>query len=113
MDNTGKEQLGQRVRQARRDMEISQEALARQLGLTQAVISNVETGVSAIDVPDLPRWAAALNKPLMYFYTGHEMDATQRIMASLTMIPEDQLNLFVSLVENIALTFQRETEKAR
>ena len=112
MSNASKKQLGQRVRQARRELKISQESLAQELGLTQAVISNVETGVSAIDVPDLPKWAETLNKPLMYFYSGHEMDVAQRVLASLTMIPEDQLDLFVSLVENMALTFQRKTELA-
>jgi transcriptional regulator with XRE-family HTH domain len=108
--STSKQQLGQRVRQARREMKISQGALAQQLGVTQTVISNVETGVSAIDVPDLPKWAETLNKPLMYFYSGHEMDVAQRVLASLTMIPEDQLDLFVSLIENMALTFQHKTE---
>ena len=108
MGDKGKKQLGQRVRQARRELKISQEALAQQLGLTQAVISNVETGVSAIDVPDLPRWAETLNKPLMYFYTGYEMDVAQRVLASLTMIPEERLDLFINLIESMALTFQRE-----
>ena len=111
MGDNGKKQLGQRVRQARRELKISQEALAKELGLTQAVISNVETGVSAIDVPDLPRWAETLNKPLMYFYTGHEMDVAQRVFASLTMIPEDRLDLFINLIESMALTFQRENEQ--
>ena len=108
--STSKQQLGQRVRQARREMKISQGALAQQLGVTQTVISNVETGVSAIDVPDLPKWAETLNKPLMYFYSGHEMDVAQRVLASLTMIPEGQMDLFVSLIENMALTFQHKTE---
>ena len=110
MSTTSKQQLGQRVRQARRELKISQETLARELGLTQAVISNVETGISAIDVPILPKWAEALNKPLMYFYTGHEMNEAQRVLASLTMIPEDQLDLFVNLIESMALTFQRRTK---
>ncbi|QPC83674.1 helix-turn-helix transcriptional regulator [Phototrophicus methaneseepsis] len=63
-----KKQLGVRIRKVRRAADLKQEGLAEKLSTSQAVISNVENGVSMIDAPDLPKWARALGKPIMYFY---------------------------------------------
>ena len=68
-----KKRLGERIRKARRDANLTQGELADKLRVSQGVISNVETGVSTIDAPDLPVWAEVLNKPIMYFYGDEDL----------------------------------------
>lgn len=111
MDKAGKKRLGERIRRARLELKMKQGALAERLGLTQTVVSNVENGVSTIDVPALPIWAEALNKPLMYFYTGEEMSIQQRALTAMSTIPEDKLEVVLQMLEAMALTMQREEDR--
>ncbi|MCA9884922.1 MAG: helix-turn-helix domain-containing protein [Anaerolineae bacterium] len=98
-----KKRFGERVRRARLDMGLKQEELAKILGTSQAVVSNVENGVSAISVSDLPRWADALNKPIMYFYDEHALDWQRRALDVLAMFPEDQLEVILKMLKYMAL----------
>ena len=107
-DGDSKKRLGERIRRARLEITMKQGELAERLSLTQAVVSNVENGVSTIDVPDLPKWAEALGKPLMYFFTGEEMTAQQRALTVLGMVPEDRLEFVLQMIETMALTMRQE-----
>ena len=114
MSSEGKKQLGERVRRARYDATMKQGELAAILGISQGVISNVETGVSTIDAPDLPRWARALNKPIMYFYLDEPQPVEQRILSLVKMFPDDQIDFVVQMLENMALTMhQRRSDGTR
>lgn len=64
--------MSNRVR-ARIDMDLKQGELAELMGISQAVVSKVENGLTTINVPDLPRWAAVLNKPITYFVESHSI----------------------------------------
>ena len=111
MSKDGKKQLGARIRQARLAAGLTQGELAGRVGLTQGVVSTVEHGILTIDAPDLPRWAVALNKPVMYFYLGEGLeDVEQRAMAVLGMFPPDRLEFVLQMLENMALTMQQERE---
>lgn len=110
MNDDLKKKLGDRIRLARHDAHLTQGELAEILGTSQGVISNVETGVSTIDAPDLPRWAAALKKPIMYFYGESELDLSERAAAVLNMFPEDRLEFVLQMLENMALTFRGSSE---
>jgi transcriptional regulator with XRE-family HTH domain len=109
-DEASKKRLGERIRKARLEIKMKQGVLAGNLGLTQAVVSNVENGISTIDVPDLPKWAEALGKPLMYFFSGEEMIVQQRALTVLGMVPEDRMEFVLQMVENMALTMRQENE---
>jgi transcriptional regulator with XRE-family HTH domain len=109
-DEQSKKRLGERIRQARLELKMKQGVLSKQLGLTQAVVSNVENGVSTIDVPDLPKWSEALGKPLMYFFTGEEMSGQQHALTALGMVPEDRMEFVLQMIENMALTMRKENE---
>jgi transcriptional regulator with XRE-family HTH domain len=111
MVDEGKKKLGERIRKARRDINLTQEELADKLGISQGVISNVETGVSTIDVPNLPIWAAALNKPIMYFYIDEELNPQERALSILNLFPEDRLETILQMLENMALTMHGHAEK--
>lgn len=106
MSSDAKKHLGDRIRRARHDAMLKQSELAERLGLSQGVISNVETGVSTIDAPDLPRWASALNKPILYFYLDDELNLEERATAILGMFPSDRLEFVMQMLENMALTMR-------
>ncbi|MCA9886668.1 MAG: helix-turn-helix transcriptional regulator [Anaerolineae bacterium] len=103
MEQDAKKWFGDRVRRARLDLGLKQEELAEILGTSQAVVSNVENGVSALSVPDLPRWADALKKPIMYFYDEHALDWQRRALDVLAMFPEDQLEIVLRMLKYMAL----------
>lgn len=110
MSDDGKKRLGERIRRARREANMTQLDLAERLEVSQGVISNVETGVSTIDVPDLPVWAAALSKPVMYFYMDEELQPQERALAVLGMFPEDRLEFVLHMLENMALTLRSQPD---
>ncbi len=111
MGHDRKKRLGERIRKARRDANLTQGELADKLGISQGVISNVETGISTIDVPDLPFWADALGKPIIYFYLDEELDLHKRALMILSTFPEDRLEFVLQMLENMALTIQQ-TERS-
>lgn len=57
------EQLGDRIRQARRNAGLSQEELGRRVGLNRSSISNVEKGRQRILAHVLMDFSAALSVP--------------------------------------------------
>jgi transcriptional regulator with XRE-family HTH domain len=101
-EDTTKKRLGERIRRARRNADITQLELAHRLGISQGVVSNVETGVSTIDAPDLPRWAEALGVPIMTFYLDDIGDLRQRAVAVLTLFPDNRLPMVIQLLEGMA-----------
>jgi len=62
-----KELLGQRLAEARELAGMTQESVARQLGLDRAAISNLERGDRNLRVPELVALAEILGRPLSYF----------------------------------------------
>lgn len=57
-----------RLREARRDAGMSQEAAAAALGVYQKYISKVETGERRIDPIELEELARLYGKPLEFFF---------------------------------------------
>lgn len=62
------EQVGQRIRDARERLGLTQEALGQLIGRTQYSISQYESGSRAIAITELPALARALNVPINYFF---------------------------------------------
>lgn len=104
MGEEAKKQFGGRVRQARRGAGITQVELARRLGVSQGVISNVETGVSTIDVPDLPLWAEALGVPVPAFFLDNVKDLQNWTVTVLALFPEEEVPQVLEMLECMALT---------
>ena len=109
MNEEANRRLGKRIKQARQEAGMSQKELARRVDRTQGVVSTVENGLSTIDAPDLPRWAAALGKPVMYFYLGEGLeDVQQRAAVALSLLPPGKLEVVLQMLEGVALTTQQE-----
>lgn len=60
--------LGQRIRQARERLGISQEQLALAVSKDQGAISEYENGRRKIPAVELPSFAEVLQVPILYFY---------------------------------------------
>ncbi len=62
-----REQLGARLRDARDYLGLSQEEVARCLGIPRSALSNIETGQRRVDALELKRLAELYKRPVGYF----------------------------------------------
>ncbi|MCD6310195.1 MAG: helix-turn-helix transcriptional regulator, partial [Candidatus Eremiobacteraeota bacterium] len=77
-----REDLGKRIRAARKEMGMSQDELAKHLGYTQAAIYKIEAGKSEPGFDTLRKIATVLKRPLAYFLEEDEYYRTP--MTSIT-----------------------------
>ncbi|MEU7909880.1 helix-turn-helix domain-containing protein [Microbispora bryophytorum] len=77
-------EIGERVREARLAMRLSQEQLAKQTDLDRTMISKIEAGSRRLDALELARLARALDMPI-----GHFLSAPPAVMSHRTPLAED------------------------
>ncbi len=83
--------LGQRIRQARERLGLSQEELAALVAKDQTAISEYEHGKRKFPVTELPLFAQALQVPLFYFYDSDELapdDFDRALLAEFHQLPD-------------------------
>ena len=68
--------IGQRLRRARLAVDLTQDDLAKKIGLSFQQIQKYENGTNRVAAARIPPLAQALNVPIMYFYDAAEPDAT-------------------------------------
>lgn len=69
------EEIGQRIREAREHLGMTQEELADVIGRTQDTISSYELGNRAIRITELPALARVLKVPIGYFFGRTDPDS--------------------------------------
>lgn len=67
-----KEKVGQRIRQLRKELDISQEALALKAEVDRTYVTDVENGRRNVSVEILERLIAALEVSIAEFFTSKE-----------------------------------------
>ena len=67
MAEKGKNQIGERIKAALRDAEMSQASLGREMGITQAQVNYWVMGHRNPSIENLQKIATILDKPLDYF----------------------------------------------
>ncbi|MFI6293727.1 helix-turn-helix domain-containing protein [Nonomuraea sp. NPDC050790] len=77
-------EIGQRVREARLAVKLSQEQLAQRTDLDRTMISKIEAGSRRLDALELARVARALDMPL-----GHFLHAPPAVMSHRAPLAED------------------------
>lgn len=70
--------LGERIRQARIEVGLSQEDLAEKVGSSQDALSNYERGTRKISLDGLVAIAKCVNKPMNFFLEAHDAVAVVR-----------------------------------
>ncbi len=68
--------IGRKLQEAREEAGLSQEELAKQIGCTQASLSNYERGRRRLYLADLQRIGQLLGKQLTYFLDETEEEET-------------------------------------
>jgi len=87
--------LGERLRQAREYLELSQDEVAKKVDLSRTAVSLIESGQRRVDAIELQRFAELYQRPVSYF-TGEIVSA---------QLPED--------VEHLARTATKLSERDR
>jgi len=64
--------LAERLREAREYLELSQDEVARKLGVQRAAISLMESGQRRVEALELKKLAEIYQRPVTYFTGGHE-----------------------------------------
>jgi len=64
--------IGTRIKQARKDAKFTQLELSKKAFIARSRISEMENGLSPIDVERLAEFAEALDKPIMYFLSDFQ-----------------------------------------
>ena len=66
--------LAERLRLAREYLTLSQDEVARAVGIPRAAISLIESGQRRVDVLELKKFASVYDRPISYF-TGEEQNS--------------------------------------
>lgn len=77
--NLDRAQLGERLKQARDYLDLSQDEVAKKLDIPRSAVSLIESGQRKVDAIELRRFAQLYQRPVSYF-TGEVVSAA---------IPED------------------------
>ena len=99
--------IGSKIRAARKQLGMSQTALAKALGRSHVAISKIERGITKLEVTDLDRLAHALGRTLDYF-TG---DITSDIPPPIT--PQQLKNLCSAIPMAIPIISQEASLERR
>jgi len=92
--DTARRMLAERLRDARETRGLSQEAVARQLGLPRPAISHIENGHRRVEALELTELARIYDRPLSYFTTdGREaqLERVVRVTSELTEADRDEV----------------------
>jgi transcriptional regulator with XRE-family HTH domain len=95
--------MGERIRQAREDLGLSQAELAKKIFRRRATVSDIENGKSEVGTITLSRLSSVLNKPISYFFP--EFAIREHKPESISQLSKELLIYFDSLYdENLKQT---------
>lgn len=97
--------VGRRMRFRRKELKVSQEALADQLGITFQQIQKYERGSNRISAGRLFELARALDTTIPYFYDGAEA-VTKAILRGAAEEKEEFAGLIDSDAVDLVIAFQ-------
>jgi len=117
--------IGNRLRARRRELSLSQEALAEMVGVTFQQIQKYERGANRISGSRMWHLAKAMSIPISYYYEGLEETADGKVSTNLDTefhaaggrdLAKDFVTLPVShrhIVSNLARTLVEDARKVR
>lgn len=107
--------LGERLRQARDYLGLSQDEVARHLGVPRTALSNIESGQRRVDALELKRLASLYRQSVSHF-TGNDEDAAAfspdvahlaRAAAQLSVKDREELGRFADYLRSRSKTGER------
>lgn len=99
--DTARRQLAERLRDARETRGLSQEAVARQLGLPRPAISHIENGHRRVEALELTELARIYDRPLSYFTTDAREAQLERILRAAVDLDEADRDAIIKFAEEL------------
>jgi transcriptional regulator with XRE-family HTH domain len=99
--DTARRQLASRLRDAREHRGLSQEAVARQLGLPRPAISHIENGHRRVEALELTELARIYDQPLSYFTMDPREIQFERLRRATTELNEDDRDEVIKYAEDL------------
>jgi transcriptional regulator with XRE-family HTH domain len=104
-----RKRLAERLRLAREYLTLSQDEVARAVGIPRAAISLIESGQRRVDVLELKKFATVYDRPISYF-TGEEQIARMpeevehlaRAVKNLSSRDREELTRFAEFLQSKA-----------
>ena len=106
MDKIDYKEMGKRIKQKRKELNLTQEKLSEILEISPTYISEIERGTGISSLETITKIANVLNLDLDYLILGISNTNIDKTFSNLLeRIPKKDQKLFISLCENIANTF--------
>lgn len=106
MDKIDYKEMGKRIKQKRKELNLTQEKLSEMLEISPTYISEIERGTGISSLATITKIANVLNLDLDYLILGISNTNIDKTFSNLLeRIPKKDQKLFISLCENIANTF--------
>ena len=106
MDKIDYKEMGKRIKQKRKELNLTQEKLSEILEISPTYISEIERGTGISSLATITKIANVLNLDLDYLILGISNTNIDKTFSNLLeRIPKKDQKLFISLCENIANTF--------
>ena len=106
MDKIDYKEMGKRIKQKRKELNLTQEKLSEILEISPTYISEIERGTGISSLATITKIANVLNLDLDYLILGISNTNIDKTFSNLLeKIPKKDQKLFISLCENIANTF--------
>jgi transcriptional regulator with XRE-family HTH domain len=99
--------LAEKLRQAREYLDLSQDEVAKVVGIPRAAISLIESGQRRVDALELKKFAAVYERPVSYFtgedygvpYLPDEVEHLARAAAGLSSKDREELSRFAEFLQ--------------
>lgn len=106
MNEINYKEMGKRIKQKRKELNLTQEKLSEILEISPTYISEIERGTGISSLATITKIANVLNLDLDYLILGISNTNIDKTFSNLLeRIPKKDQKLFISLCENIANTF--------
>ena len=106
MDKIDYKEREKRIKQKRKELNLTQEKLSEMLEISPTYISEIERGTGISSLATITKIANVLNLDLDYLILGISNTNIDKTFSNLLeRIPKKDQKLFISLCENIANTF--------
>lgn len=99
--DTARRQLAERLKGARELRGLSQEAVARQLGLPRPAISHIENGHRRVEALELTELARIYERPLSYFTMDDRESPFERLRRATDDLTEADRDEVVKFAEEL------------
>ena len=110
MDKINYKEIGNRIRQRRKELKLTQEKLSEILEISPTYISEIERGTGISSLATITKLSKVLKLDLDYLVFGiSDTNIDKTFSKILNKIPKENQKLYINICKNIANTFINNT----